>query len=115
MILVAVSSSANAEESGLLEKYIANEPTLVFGPNTRMNIGNNQIVNIFGVDKCPSDFHDQITGMQPQEGCIIVNKNKINVIYLVDGKKKTEQWTVKKSGTRTRLIRPNGLLVSQEN
>lgn len=87
------------------------QPVLVLGPGIKMNIGD-RIVGVSGYDKCPLDWLDKAKGQPALDGCVVLNKPLVSVVF--DDKTK-EQWTVKKDGQRTTLVRPNGTQVTQAN
>ncbi|CAJ0807600.1 MULTISPECIES: hypothetical protein [Ralstonia] len=84
-------------------------PTSVLAPGIRLNVGD-RIVRVYGYDKCPRDWMDRATGKPAEEGCVVLDKTVVSVMFEDTTK---EQWTVKKDGDRTYLIRPNGVPVSQ--
>jgi len=90
------------------------QPTLVLAPNIRMNIGGNQVVNVVGEDLCPKDLYDHLTGLPAQSGCVVLNKQKVTVHYMLSGKPVVERWEIKQDGVKTSLIRPDNSFVYQD-
>lgn len=86
-------------------------PALIIGPGAKMNIGGKvggQVVSVFGDDQCPADWMDNMGGVVPKTGCIVLNKPHVTVHF----NRTNEEWTVKKVGDRISLIRPNGIVVA---
>lgn len=110
--VILAAATGNKLATYLYKKYMPPyaEPTLVFGPGNRFNIGD-RVVQVYGFDKCPQDGAlSAVFGIVPElkNSCIQLDKPEVQVVFSDHAR---ETWTVKRDGGKTRLIRPNGFQV----